>query len=111
MERGIFEKWIIAFNEEMKGMGKTAWLLLDNSSTHGIPAGCTGKIWEVDGLRERAKLTLLPFYSLCLLLTPILMLQGRQGRNKVPVPLCLPVFHFSEITIFSEHFHTDGPVH
>ena len=53
MERSIFERWITDFNEEMKGMGKTAWLLMDNSSTHGIPAGCTGKIWEVDGLRLR----------------------------------------------------------
>jgi hypothetical protein len=26
MERSIFEKWITAFNEEMKAMAKTVWL-------------------------------------------------------------------------------------
>jgi hypothetical protein len=37
MERNLFEKKITDFNEEMKGMGKTAWLMLENSSTHNIP--------------------------------------------------------------------------
>ena len=33
--------------------GKTGWLLMDTSSTHGLPADAVPHIWEEDGLRFR----------------------------------------------------------
>jgi hypothetical protein len=41
------------FNNEMKSRGKIGWLLMDNSSTHGLPADAVPHIWEEDGLRLR----------------------------------------------------------
>ena len=35
MDRNKFTRWINDFNNEMKSRGKTGWLLMDNSSTHG----------------------------------------------------------------------------
>ena len=41
------------FNDEMHDMGKTAWLLMDNCSTHCVPPGAEGCIWDADGLKFR----------------------------------------------------------
>ena len=37
----------------LRGTDRPAWLLLDNSSTHVIPEGCTACSWEVDGFNLR----------------------------------------------------------
>ncbi len=39
------------FNGEMRNRGETGWLLMDNSSTHGLPADAVPHILEEDGLR------------------------------------------------------------
>ena len=53
MDRTKFNKYMQMFNSEAQSRGKTAWLIMDNSSTHGIPEGATACIWEAAGLRLR----------------------------------------------------------
>jgi hypothetical protein len=55
---------------------------------------------------DHVKLILVPFLCLCLLLTPVLMLQDLKLLITVPVHLCLTVFqlqfHLGEITTFGK---------
>jgi hypothetical protein len=53
MERSIFSEYMTFFNNEIKSKSKTGWLLMDNSSTHGLPADAAPDMWEEDGLRLR----------------------------------------------------------
>ena len=53
MERSIFSEYMTFFNKEIKSRSKTGWLLMDNSSTHGLPADAASHIWDEDGLRLR----------------------------------------------------------
>ena len=36
--RSLFSEYMTFFNGEMRSRGKTGWLLMDKSSTHGLPA-------------------------------------------------------------------------
>ncbi len=53
MTCSLFSEYMTFFNGEMRSRGMTGWLLMDNSSAHGLPADAVPHIREVDGLRLR----------------------------------------------------------
>jgi hypothetical protein len=53
MDCKAFISWMTKFNDEMCNMGKTGLLLMDNCSTHCIPPGAEGCVWDADGLKFR----------------------------------------------------------
>jgi hypothetical protein len=51
MDCKAFVTWMTMFNDEMRCMGEIAWLLMDNCSTHCVPPGAEGCMWDADGLK------------------------------------------------------------